>query len=103
MKIVMMARNPDLYSHQRLKEAAENPWTQPGYCQHLAVLYEHRLASSADILQWRGTDRLRRRHSAYWRLGQSRRLVPANATIAQGQAKRHGTTWLSACSKPAGP
>lgn len=23
MKIVMMARNPDLYSHQRLKEAAE--------------------------------------------------------------------------------
>ena len=23
MKIVMMARNPDLYSHKRLKEAAE--------------------------------------------------------------------------------
>ena len=23
MKIVMMARNPDLYSHQRLKQAAE--------------------------------------------------------------------------------
>ena len=53
MKIAMLARNPNLYSHKRLKEAAEARGHDARHHQHAALLHEHRLAAARDLLQRR--------------------------------------------------
>jgi hypothetical protein len=53
MKIALMARNPNLYSHRRLVAAAEERGHEIQIIDTLKVVYQHRLAPAGNALQGR--------------------------------------------------
>ena len=65
MKIAMLARNPNLYSHKRLVEAAEERGHTLDIINTLRRLHEHHLAPAGGVLQRPEADRLRRGHPAH--------------------------------------